>query len=165
MKAAYTKLLYKANEIYANPDYKPGSYIKITKQFKEMKDIDELICNAMYGCCKENQKYMSDELVYDMGGYKTYEEFLEDVRSSSDTALWALCHILDGYGGKDFVDCMQIAWVEEEYIDYEGDDDIVYYVEGDDGERYFKIMFDIESPFLYHSHEVKKVTKTITVWE
>lgn len=30
MKDVYTKLLYKANEIYADPDYKPGSYIKVT---------------------------------------------------------------------------------------------------------------------------------------
>jgi hypothetical protein len=55
--------------------------------------------------------------------------------------------------------------VEEEYIDYEGDDDIIYYVEDGDEKRYFKIMFDIESTFLYYSFEVKKVTKTITVWE
>jgi hypothetical protein len=130
-----------------------------------MKDIDEIICNEMYECCKENQKFMSRELVYDMGAYETYDDFLKDVRSSPDTALWTLCHILDGYGDKDFVDCMELAWVVDEYIDYEGDDGIVYYVADGDEKRYFKIMFDIESPFLYHPHEVKKVTKTITVWE
>lgn len=131
-----------------------------------MKDIDELICNAMYGCCKENQKFMSDELVYDMGGYETYDEFLDDVKSSSDTALWALCHILDGYGDKDLVDCMQIAWVEEEYINFEGwYDDIVYYVCDGDEKRYFKIGVDNELTYTYYSYEVKKVTKTITVWE
>lgn len=130
-----------------------------------MKDIDEMICNKMYECCKENEKFMSDELIYEIGGYKTYNEFLKDVRSSPDTALWTLCHILDGYGSMDFVDCMQLAWVEEEYIDYEGDDEIVYHVIDGDEKRYFKIMFDIESTFLYHSYEVKKVTKTITVWE
>lgn len=166
MKDAYTKLLYKANEIYADPDYTPGSYIKITKQFKEMKDIDELICNAMYGCCKENQKFMSDELVYDMGGYKTYDEFLEDVRSSSDTALWALCHILDGSGDKDFIECMQLAWVIDEYVDFEGwCDDIVYYVCDGDEKRYFKIGVDNELTYTYYAYEVKKVTKTITIWE
>ena len=130
-----------------------------------MKDIDEMICSEMYECCKENAEFISSELVYEMGAYETYDMFLKDVKSSPDTALWTLCHILDGYGDKDFVDCMQIAWVEEEYIDYEGDDGIVYYVSDGNEKRYFKIMFDIESPFLYHSHEVKKVTKTITVWE
>ena len=28
----YTKLLYTANEIYMNPDYNPGEYIKIIVQ-------------------------------------------------------------------------------------------------------------------------------------
>lgn len=28
----YTKLLYTANEIYRNPDYNPGKYIKIIVQ-------------------------------------------------------------------------------------------------------------------------------------
>lgn len=28
-KNSYTKLLYTANEIYMNPDYRPGEYIKI----------------------------------------------------------------------------------------------------------------------------------------
>lgn len=130
-----------------------------------MKDIDKMICSKMHECCKENEKFMSRELVYDMGGYKTYDEFLEDVKSSPDNALWALCHILDGYGDEEFIKCMQISWVEEEYIDYEGDYDMIYYVEDGDEKRYFKIMFDIESTFLYHSYEVKKVTKTITVWE
>lgn len=130
-----------------------------------MKDIDELICNAMYGCCKENMRFMSCELVYDMGAYETYDEFLEDVKSSPDTALWALCHILDGYGDEDFVECMQLAWVVDEYIDYEGDDDIVYYVTDGNENRYFKIGFDTELTFSYYSYEVKKVTKTITVWE
>ena len=125
-----------------------------------MKDIDELICNAMYGCCKENQKFMSDELVYDMGGYKTYDEFLDDVKSSSDTSLWALCHILDGFGGKGFVEDMQLAWVE-----YEGEEDIVYYVCDGGENRYFKIGVDNELTYTYYAYEVKKVTKTITVWE
>lgn len=35
-KTVYTKLLYAANEIYMNPDYKPGEYIKITAQ----EDVD-----------------------------------------------------------------------------------------------------------------------------
>ena len=131
-----------------------------------MKDIDKMICNEMYECCKENQKFMSRELVYDMGGYETYDEFLEDVRSSPDTALWALCHILDGYGGKGFVEDMRLAWVEEEYIDYESwYDDIVYYVSDGDEKRYFKIGVDDELTYSYYSYEVKKVTKTITVWE
>jgi hypothetical protein len=130
-----------------------------------MKDIDEMICNEMYGCCKENERFMSNELVYDMGGYKTYDDFLKDVKSSPDTALWALCHILDGYGDKDFVECMELAWVVDEYIDYDGDDDIVYYVCDGDEKRYFKIGFDAELTFSYYSYEVQKITKTITVWE
>lgn len=31
-KNIYTKLLYMANEIYADPDYTPGEYIKIIIQ-------------------------------------------------------------------------------------------------------------------------------------
>lgn len=130
-----------------------------------MKDIDEMICSKMYECCKENERFMSRELVYDMGGYKTYDEFLKDVKSSPDNALWALCHILDGYGNMDFVDCMELAWVVDEYIDYEEDDDIVYYVSDGDEKRYFKIGVDNELTYTYYSYEVKKVTKTITLWE
>lgn len=130
-----------------------------------MKDINEMICSEMYECCKDNMESISHELVYDMGGYETYDMFLKDVRSSSDTALWALCHILDGYGDKDFVDCMQLSWVEEEYIDYEGDDANVYHVSDGYEKRYFKIGFDSELTFSYYAYEVKKVTKTITAWE
>lgn len=130
-----------------------------------MKDINEMICNEMYECCKDNMESMSCELVYYMGGYETYDEFLEDVKNSPDTALWALCHILDGFGDKDFVECMQLAWVVDEYIDYEGDDDIIYYVSDGDEKRYFKIGFDAELTFSYSPIGVKKVTKTITVWE
>lgn len=32
LKNSYTKLLYTANEIYMNPNYKPGEYIKIIVQ-------------------------------------------------------------------------------------------------------------------------------------
>lgn len=130
-----------------------------------MKNINEMICSEMYECCKENTEFMSHELVYDMGGYETYDEFLKDVKSSPDTALWALCHILDGCGDEGFVEDMQLSWVEEEYIDYEGDNGIVYYVSDGDEKRYFKISFDSELTFSYYAYEVKKVTKTITVWE
>lgn len=130
-----------------------------------MKDIDEMICNEMYECCKENEEFMSRELVYEMGAYETYDMFLKDVKSSSDTALWTLCHILDGCGNKDFVECMQLSWVEEEYIDYKGDKDTVYHVSDGNEKRYFKIGFDNELTFSYYSREVKKVTKTITIWE
>ena len=131
-----------------------------------MKDIDEMICSEMHECCKDNMEFIPRELIYDMGGYKTYDEFLEDVRSSSDTALWALCHILDGCGGKGFVEDMTLAWVVDEYINFEGwCDDIVYYVSDGDEKRYFKIGVDNELTYTYYAYEVKKVTKTITVWE
>lgn len=133
-----------------------------------MKDIDKMICNKMYECCKDNMESMSNELVYDMGGYETYDEFLKDVKSFPDTALWALCHILDGCGDEGFVEDMQLAWVVDEYIDYEGYDDIVYHVSDGDEKRYFRIgfdSFDSRLTFSYHAYEVKKVTKTITVWE
>ena len=32
LKYSYTKLLYTTNEIYMNPDYKSGEYIKIIVQ-------------------------------------------------------------------------------------------------------------------------------------
>ena len=90
-----------------------------------MKDIDKMICNEMYECCKENAEFISSELVYEMGAYETYDMFLKDVKSSPDTELWTLCHILDGCGDKDFVECMQLSWVEEEYIDYLDEEEFV----------------------------------------
>ena len=128
-----------------------------------MKDIDEMICNEMYECCKENMEFIPKELIDD-GGYETYDEFLEDVKSSSDVALWALCHILDGYGDENFVEDMHLAWVEKEYLDGWSVDS-VYYVSDGDEKRYFKIGVDDELTYSYYSYEVKKVTKTITVWE
>lgn len=131
-----------------------------------MKDIDEMICNEMYECCKDNMEFIPRELIYNMGGYKTSDEFLDDVRSSPDTALWALCHILDGAGDENFVEDMEYAWVVDEYINLEGwCDDIVYYVSDGDEKRYFKIGVDNELTYTYYAYEVKKVTKTITVWE
>ena len=129
-----------------------------------MKDIDELICNAMYECCKDNMEFIARELVYGMGEYKTYDEFLEDVRSSPDIALWALCHILDGYGDENFVEDMASIWVER-IPSWVCNDDIIYYVEDGDEKRYFRIGFDTELTYSYYAYEVKKVTKTITVWE
>lgn len=37
-KNIYTKLLYTSNEIYMNPNYKPGEYIKIDIMVQEDED-------------------------------------------------------------------------------------------------------------------------------
>ncbi len=135
----------------------------IDKKIIKMKDIDKIICSKIYNCCKENREFISTQLV-SMGGYKTYNEFLEDISKSPDIALWALCHILDGLADENFIKQMQYEWVEQEIvsaIEY----DVVYKVKDGDEYKYFRIGCDVEFTHRFFSIEVKKVTKTVTVFE
>lgn len=128
-----------------------------------MKDIDKIICNKIYNCCKENRKFISTELV-SMCGCKTYNEFLKEISKSPDMALWALCHILDGFADANFIKQMESEWVEYSIvnaIEY----DIVYKIKDENEYRYFRIGYDAEIKHCFFSIEVKKVTKTITVFE
>lgn len=128
-----------------------------------MKDIDKIICSKIYNCCKENREFISTELV-DMGGYKTYNEFLEDISKFPDIALWALCHILDGLADENFIKQMQREW-EEQKIVSAVEYDTVYKVKDGDEYKYFRIGYDAEITHSFFSIEVKKTTKTITVFE
>lgn len=128
-----------------------------------MKNIDKIICSKIYNCCKENKEFISTELV-DMGGYKTYNDFLEDISKSPDIALWALCQILNDYADVNFIEQMQREWVEQKIVsafEY----DTVYKVKDGDEYKYFRIGYDAEFTHSLFSIEVKKVTKTITVFE
>lgn len=128
-----------------------------------MKNIDKIICSKIYNCCKENKEFISTELV-DMGGYKTYNDFLEDISKSPDIALWTLCHILDGCADVKFIEQMQREW-EEQKIVSAVEYDTVYKVKDGDEYKYFRIGYDAEFTRSFFSIEVKKVTKTITVFE
>lgn len=128
-----------------------------------MKDIDKIICSKIYNCCKENMEFISTELV-GMGGYKTYNEFLEDISKSPDVALWTLCHILDGCADEKFIEQMQREW-EEQKIVSAVEYDTVYKVKDGDEYKYFRIGYDAEFTYSFFSIEVKKVTKTVTVFE
>lgn len=121
-----------------------------------MKKIDKVLCEGMH-------KFVSlhidklEKAPYDLGEWKNEQAMLRSIKNNVCDAGWALCELLTIGMDKDYTS----SYVFDEFVDEDGYDvEIFKIIDSSGKDRYFKINYDDYTPI-----EVKKVPKTVYVWQ
>lgn len=121
-----------------------------------MKKIGKVLCEEMHRFVSLHIDKL-EKTPCDLGEWKNEKAMLRSIKNNPTDAGWALCELLTIGMDKDYTN----SYVFDKFVNEAGYDvEIFKIIDSSGKERYFKINCDDYTPI-----EVKKVPKTVYVWQ